>query len=378
MNRKITIFLSTFITLLSVTVIAILVARGYTYNFAEKEIKKTGMILAQSTPSEAKVYLDGRLVETTNAVLDSVTPGMHKIEIKKEGFTTWEKEIEVFEGLITEVDALLVLRSPRLNPMTTSGIEVAEISPTGERIAYTSRRSDPPGIWVLELTSPSLLNIIQENPRLVAADNLTRTFSLAENLEWGPKENSLLVTLNLRGHIVLDTRKGTQEEATTSAGPTLTEWELVTKDKRKEWLNKIEIKEEDENLIDIALDPDTKWSPDRKRFLYTKEGEEHIEWHIYNGEKPLGVGKERHYLTLRKEKGSNTRVSWYSTSKHLIIQEERKVSVIDIDSKNQKEVYSGNLEEDFPITATPDGSNLIIMTSFKENSPPNLYALGIR
>ncbi|MEA2020336.1 MAG: PEGA domain-containing protein [Patescibacteria group bacterium] len=375
MNRRVTIFLTTFTTLLSITVIAILVARGYTYNFAEKEIKKTGMILAQSTPSEAKVYLDGKLVETTNSVLDSVTPGMHNLEIKKEGFTTWEKEVEVFEGLITEIDALLVLRSPRLNPMTASGIEIAKISPTGERIAYTSRRSDPPGIWVLELTSPSLLNIIQENPRLIAADTLTRTFSLAENLEWGPKENTLLVTLNPRGYVVLDTRRGTQEEATTSAEPTLAEWETAIKEKRKEWLNKIEIEEEFE---DIALDPNTKWSHDEKRFLFTKDSEKHTEWHVYNGEKPLGVGKKRHYLALRKGKDSNTRVSWYATSKHLIIQEEKKISVIDIDGKNQKEVYSGNLEEGFPVTATPDGSNLIILTSFKENSPPNLYALGIR
>ncbi len=379
MNKKIVIFLSTIFVLISVTVIAIMAARGYTVNFPEKEINKTGMILAQSTPTDAKIYLNGRLVETTNAVLDSIPPGTHDLEISREGFTVWKKEIEVYEGLVTEVDALLVPTSPRLNPMISTGVELAKTSPSGEKIAFTSRNSTPPGLWILELTSPSLLNVIQDNPRLLATDTNIRIYSLADDLIWGPKETSLLITLNPRGHIVINTRRGQQEEATTSAEPTLEEWEEENLEQRLEWFNKLEIEEgREEELKELALDSDTKWSPDKKRMLFTKEDETHKEWHIYNGEKPLGIGNERYYIAFKKEKDSMTRISWYTTSKHLVIQEENGISVIDMNGENRKEVYSGDLDNTFPVTVTPDGTNIIILTSFKENGQPNLYALGLR
>ncbi len=375
MKNRLVIYLSTFFTLVAVTILVIFIARGYVINLKEKEIKKTGMILAQSTPNEAKVFLDGNLIETTNAVLDTVSPGTHQLKLEKEGFSTWEKEIKVYSGLITEVNALLVPTSPRLTPLTNSGIVLAVTSPSGEKIAYASRNSDPAGLWVLSLTGQSFLDVVQENPYLVAEDTAIRKFSLAEEIAWGSEEKELLVTLNPRGHVIIPLKNGRSLEATTSAEPTLDIWQEDISKQKEKWARRIELKEE---LEEVAIAEETIWSLNKKRFLYKKEVGEYIEWHVYNGTKPLGVGKKREYIPLKTRKSEDVRVVWHSSSSHLISQKENSISVLNIDGTNKKEVYSGELENSFKVCPTPDGANIVILTSFQQNGSPNLYTIGLR
>lgn len=375
MKNRLIIYLSTFFTLVTITILVIFIARGYVVNLKEKEIKKTGMILAQSTPSEAKVFLDGELIETTNAVLDTVYPGNHQLRLEKEGFSTWEKNIKVYSGLITEINALLVPTSPRLMPLTNSGLVLAATSPSGEKIAYTSRNSDPAGLWVLNLTGQSFLNVVQENPYLVAKDTAIRKFSLAEKIIWGPEEKELLITLNPRGHVIIPLKNGRNLEATTSAEPTVDIWQEEKSTQKEKWSRRIELKEE---LEEVATAEDTVWSPNRKLFLYKKEVGEYVEWHVYNGTKPLGVGKERKYVPIKTKKDENARIVWHSSNDHLILQEENSISILNIDGTNKKEVYSGELEDSFKVCPTPDGANIVILTSFQQNGSPNLYTIGLR
>ncbi len=375
MKNRLLIYISTVLTLAAVTIIVIFIARGYVVSFEEKGIKKTGMILAQSTPSEARVFLDGKLIETTNAVLDTVPPGIHQLKLEKEGFSAWEKEIEVYSGLITEINALLVPTSPRLTPLTNSGIVLAATSPSGEKIAYTSRKSDPAGLWVLNLTGQSFLDVVQENPYLVAKDTGVRKFSLAEEIIWEPEEKELLVTLNPRGHVVIPLRNGRELEATNSAQPTITAWQAVTSEQKEKWARRIDLKN---GFEELAIAEGTIWSPNKKRFLYKKEIGDYFEWHVYNGIKPLGVGKRREYIPLKTKKDENASLVWHSSSNHLILQKENSISVLNIDGTNKKEVYSGELQSSFKVCPTPDGANIVILTSFQQNGSPNLYTIGLR
>jgi len=375
MKKRTAVFLSTAFGLITTTILVTFLAKGFVVDLSsKKKIKKTGMILAQSTPAEAKVYLDGKLVETTNAVLESLNPGPHNLKIEREGFCSWSKEIQVYKGLITEVNALLIPTSPPLNPLTRTGIEIAQASPTGEKIAYTSRESTPQGVWILDLAPSALLSAIQENPKIIAKDTSKRKYSLAENLTWDPKEQELLITLNPQGHILTELKNGTNMEATTSAKPTLQNWAIDEKALKEKWSKRIFLPK---SMEKVAVASDTIWSPDRKRFLYKEERGDYKEWHVFNGEKPLGVGHKRNYTPVKFKKDVPAKVSWHSTSNHLIIEEENSISMAAIDGTNKKVVYSGKLEA-FQTTPTPDGANLIILTSFRENEPPNLYMIGLR
>jgi len=375
MKNRLTIFLTVALGLLVTTTVAILIARGYTVDISQKVLEQTGMALIQSTPKEAKIYLNEKLVETTNAVLGSLTPQNYQLKIEKEGFSLWEKEITIFEGLITEIDALLIPTSPQLTPLTSSGIGLFAPSPQGDRIAYTTRNANPPGIWVLDISNPSaILNIIQENPRPIAADTRNYTFSLTENIAWSPKGDAILATLNPKGHVILDLGSDQPNEATSSAQPVQALWNKETLAQKIKWAKNLKVPLE---LFETATAAATQWSEDRKKFLFSKNRDDYKEWHVYNGEKPLGIGRQREYVPLKFKSGSSAQVSWHQTSNHLLVVEQGAIGIVEIDGGNRTEIYSGTLTSP-QVIPTPDGTALIILTSFKQNGTPNLYAIGLR
>jgi len=367
-------FLLAFTLLTLTTAGVVFFAEGYKINILRREVRKTGMLLVSSSPTGAKIYLNGKLVDTTNATLGSLEPGTYQLEITKEGFVPWEKEVTVFPELATEVDAFLISKSPRLEPLTKTGVGVLCASPDKHQIAYTSRSEGAKGLWVLDLTSPTVLGLVRENPRPIILDTKEQSYSLAENITYSPKGDQVLLTLNQQGYLLLDVGNGNPPTATTSAEPILSLWNQEERTLREKWSDRLKLKGK---LREIALDPKTKWSADRTRFLYTQERDGYIEWHVYNGEEPLGVGRKREYVPLKAKKGQPVQVFWHSSNRHLIVQDQGTISLIELDGGNRTEILSLKLD-DPRIFPTPDGSSLIILTSFKKNGVPNLYAIGLK
>lgn len=60
----------------------------------------------QSRPDFADVYLNGKFVGSTNFE-QRLAPGVHVIEIRREGYGSWRRELTVTAGNPTRVVALL-------------------------------------------------------------------------------------------------------------------------------------------------------------------------------------------------------------------------------------------------------------------------------
>ncbi|MFW6110115.1 MAG: PEGA domain-containing protein [Patescibacteria group bacterium] len=373
MRKQTILYLATAIAIAAGTVIAILIAQGYRLDVGQKEIEKSGLLLIESTPTDAKIFINGKLVDTTNATL-SLSPKIYDIQLAKEGFSTWEKKVKIQPGLATEIDALLISTSPQLTPLTTTGVTLLKTNPQRNQIAYTTRKGSEPGLWILDLATPPLVGLVKENPYILAEDTADQKFSLAENLQWGPKGKELLITLNRKGHVLAKPRNGILKQATSSAKPTTSVWKKEKTDIIAKLVNKLEIPKK---LEEVAKDPNTLWAPDEEKFLYTKERDEYIEYHIFNGENPLGVGRKRHYLPLKVKKDLQVKVNWHSTSEHLIIKSGTTVSLIEMEGTNKTEIFSGHLASS-KVVPTPNGANLIVLTSFKQDDQPNFYAVSLR
>src|SRR5262249_14190479 len=63
-----------------------------------------------STPGEADLYIDERFFGHTPATTIILTPGSHKIAVKKSGFVVWEKRMKLPSGP-TNVSAELLPKS---------------------------------------------------------------------------------------------------------------------------------------------------------------------------------------------------------------------------------------------------------------------------
>jgi hypothetical protein len=68
---------------------------------------------------------------------------------------------------------------------------------------------------------------------------------------------------------------------------------------------------------------------------------------------------------------------WFPDSKHLIFTTPDQIHVMEYDGTNDSVVYSGPFAHNF-VYPWPDGSKLIILTSFSPTSPLNLYAVDLK
>lgn len=358
------------------TVCVVLYSEGWRFNTKNKTLQKTGMLAIRSTPEGAKVYLNGKTTTATNDTIQSLTPGAYSIKVEKEGFETWEKEIEIFPELVTDITAVLVSQSPRIEPLTNTGVSMFSISSSLDKLAYIPINTEKKGIWVLPL-SGAPLNLFKTNPNLIVEDDEKHTYTSAENIWWSPDDSEMLVQINQGGFYLIDLQRQIKEPLEIKSPETVFEkWEQEKAKKRKAFLEKQDIGKE---LMDIALDKDTKWSPDEKKFLYLKDYGDIVEIEVHNLENPLPVGERREYTSYRAKKNSLKTISWYPDSYHLILLEDTTISLIRIDGTNKTEIFTanGNLASS-KVFPSPWGDKVIILASFKQNASPDLYAVGIR
>ncbi|EKE00376.1 MAG: hypothetical protein ACD_22C00036G0003 [uncultured bacterium] len=377
-------FLS-FVIILGISSLLYLYTAGYRLTKKDNkqiDLTKTGMISAKSIPQGASVYLNGILITASNDTISGIEPGNHAIKIVKKGFVTWGKNIEIFPELVTDITAVLVSQSPRLEPLTNTGALLPSISPSLTKLAYFSKDPENPGVKIISLTGDSTPNLFRSSATTVLKDTPYNIYSDGTKIEWSPDEKFLIVYGNLLNqYYVVNTEKNTAEITTT---PELVKKEWLTKlsAKREDYLQKVEIPE---NIKTLAINPESVWSPDEKKFLFKKVVDANTEYRVYNTEKPLPVGeKEETLVFTTKSSDPQPKVSWYADSFHLILTEgsiatnqRGSISIVRIDGTNKTELYNGALYSDQAFSS-PNGDKIIISTSFKSGEQSDLYTVSLR
>ncbi|MGB9637642.1 MAG: PEGA domain-containing protein, partial [Microgenomates group bacterium] len=100
---RLPLFFLILVFVLGATFLAIKYASGYRLDLTNKTLKPTGILVVNSSPEGARVFANGKLLTATNSSL-SLTPGKYSLEIKKNGFLPWKKEIVIEKELVTVAD----------------------------------------------------------------------------------------------------------------------------------------------------------------------------------------------------------------------------------------------------------------------------------
>jgi len=375
--------LVTILIILGVTTVLYLYTSGYRINREHGsaiDLKKTGMVSAKSIPEGATVILDDKVVTATNDTISGVEPGIHKLKIVKKGFVEWSKEIEVFEELVTDITAVLVSQTPRLEPLTNTGASIPVLSHAMDKIAYTTAGEEESGVWVMQIAG-NALNIFRPNSSVVLKDSTRIKYSDARKIEWSYDDKGMIIE-NTNGVSYLADLQENTAETTTSPDLSRAEWETKLDEKRKTFVEKLEMPEE---IKQIAISPKTMWSPDQKKFLYTVQIGDEIEYRVYNLEKPLPVGEKVETVALKtKATERQPKLIWYPDSFHFVMVEgdiatdkRGTISLLRIDGTNKTEIYNNTLYSDV-VFSVPGGDRVIILTSFKSSGQTDLYSVGIR
>lgn len=107
-----------------VLIVFIAFARGYRFSVEEKSITSTGILTVSSGPKAAKIYVNGELKGVTDNSL-TLQPDTYTIEVKKDGYTSWKKDITLKGEIVHSLEAILFPKNPSLSPLTNLGIQKA-------------------------------------------------------------------------------------------------------------------------------------------------------------------------------------------------------------------------------------------------------------
>ena len=125
-------------------------------------------------------------------------------------------------------------------------------------------------------------------------------------------------------------------------------------------------------LIAVNQTPENRNIVVNSLYVYDKKEDRNYKIEISNFQLPISQQTSNSQLLITNS------ISWYSDSKHLVINEGKKISFIDYDNQNKQTVYSGDFDNSF-FKVTNDGKILILTNLNPEaNKFPDLYAVGIR
>lgn len=385
------IFLIIFLLILSGI---ILIARGYRFNPSKKTITPTGILVVSSYPDGAKIYLNGQFYGATNSNIN-LLPGNYLLEVKKNGYTTWKKKITIKGEVVVKADALLYLQNPTLSPITSLGVIKAVYSErTGKSVIFSQNDNlEKDGIYLLE-TNRRPLSLFDPLKLLLLKNDYFPENNLEEfNPIISPDGKQIMLSSDNLSYLISSEEKTKDVfDITNSKEIILEAWEKEIEKSHKKILETFK-----EPFPKIASDSFRiiSFSPDETKILY--QAKQDISIPIILKPPLIGTNQTKEERNIKKDKlyvydkkedknylieNCSLKIEnclfWYPDSQHLVIKEEKQISMIDYDGTNKQTVYSGPFEKDF-LAVTSDGKILILANLNPQNNKlPDVYAVGIK
>jgi len=210
------LFLICLFLFLLIAPVTIFYSQGFRFDFEAKKITQTGGLFLKVFPKSAEIYLDGKLKKKTDfffgsVLIENLLPKKYKIEVKKEGYLTWEKILEIKEQQVTEAKNIILFpESPTFNILTT-GVKDFWFSPDEKKIILKEADEKLWSLKLYDLEKNVKSHLISEDDVYSAGADLLN-LEFAENskeisLEIGMKEQAKNFVLNLEKFPPLLTEK---------------------------------------------------------------------------------------------------------------------------------------------------------------------------
>lgn len=377
-------------------------ARGYRFNLKTFKFQPNGILVIKSEPDGASVVINGELKTATNATI-SISPGTYDVEVKKDGYFSWYKRLTIDKEIVTQATISLFKIVPSLSPATFSGAINPIMAPDGGKIAYivppgNDTSEEKTGLWTIDTFSLPL-GFSNDPKRITDGDLSTAGYTFS------PDGRQIMLTTS-NGIFVLDTASFTPQNQRVNIASQketiLAEWS-----KEKEVKNTSLTKNLPPELIDILNRKSNSFlfSPDDQMILYTASGSGNLPENLIkalpgastqkqerdikeNHTYVYDIKEDRNFLVydqpvaidekLSPESSITPALRWMSSSRHLLLAEPGKISIMDYDGTNKETVYSGSYISNFAFPFNNTTRLLILTNLGSENSPSNLYTITIK
>ena len=428
------IFLGIFVIIL-IGVIAY--ARGYRINFDEGTVTSTGIVSVSSSPKPATVFINGELQGATDINL-TLPYGYYEVEVKKDGYTSWKKNISLKGEIVMSLDAHLFPKNPSLTPLTNLGIVKAIPMGNTDKIVLISETGDveKDGIYLYESAKKTIAIFPPLNP-LILKTIFPEDIDLSSaEIEFSPNYRQAILTLKLLDENIsyLLSLEDLNEElfdVTSSKENILDAW---NEEKNEEIAKVIETLPKE--IVDVATQTFQviSISPNEKRIMYRVKGDAVLPLVINPPliganqtveERNLKAGgiyiydkkEDKNYRIpieieiIEKEPVENTedltaslditptpsttvplptlwypdvveqvleKIQWYPTSDYVAYKEDNHIVLMQYDGENKETIYAGPFQQNF-FAIAPDWNLLVVINLNPQiNKYGDLYSIGIK
>ena len=188
------IYLIFIIVFLALTPIIILYASGYRYNFKLAQLQKTGILIIETEPKGADVFINqNKAARKTPIELKNLLPDDYLVKIEKMGYFSWEKKLKVQSNLTTFANNILLIKKS-LPALETAG-EIFWLEPIfgGNRYLYNFIDGEE-----------SAINIYDRDSLMTKTLFSTKPNYMINFIEWSGNNKKMLVKYNYNNYAFID------------------------------------------------------------------------------------------------------------------------------------------------------------------------------
>jgi hypothetical protein len=376
-QKSLLIILSVALIVVSSTFLISIFARGYRLDTSSGfQLKVTGLLSVSSKPKLASVYVNNLLTTATDDTLN-LAPGNYQIKITKDGYHSWEKNIQIKPELVNQIEAQLFRSSTELKPLTEHQIINPISSPDATKIVYavasSSAKNKENGLYLMELTELPLL-MSRNSERLLFPNNSIIDWTKF-NFEFSPDSKQILASAIDNSSIYLISLDQNQNinnlsDISSRLAQIKKEWQIDKEKIIKDKLVKIPLEIHSFIATNSAL---LSFNASEDKFVYQAAQNGQIT-NLLLSPPPTqstqfqqrNLIKDSYYVYDLKEDtnfliGDSflSQISWIPYSNNLLFIQNNQVQICDYDATNYKTIYSNSTSPEL-LLSTPDGYRLII------------------
>ena len=385
------------IFIIGATIGIIFFAQGYQISTKGKiSFLATGIISATSKPKSASVYVDDKLLATTDNAIN-LPPGNYNIKIVKDGYLPWQKSIQVQKEIAYQTNTQLFRSSPDLKPLTVTGAINPAVSPDGTLVVFavaSASAAKNNGLYLIGL-SDNVVFLIKNEAKQLSSD--------LQNLDWSkftftfsPNSKQILAhnTITNNGNYLIDLTTTTDYknlyDVTAKLSLIKEDWDLQEQQIIK--ANIALLPAELQPFISTSSAKSALFNIDNTMVLYLAQIDGNLKKDIITPPpaqstqtQSRDILKDHYYVYDLKDdtnfllgtKDSLYNPSWIANSNNLIYVEDQKIQTVEYDSTNRQTLFAGNFNKN-AVYPWLDGSKIITLIAPYSNAQENLYSITIK
>ena len=380
------------------TVSIVFFANGYQISTKGKiSFLATGIISATSKPKGASVYVDDKLLATTDNAIN-LPPSNYNIKIVKDGYLPWQKNIQVQKEIAYQTNTQLFRSSPDLKPLTITGAINPAVSPDGTLVVFavaSASATKNNGLYLIGLSDNVVFLIKNEAKQL--STNL-------QNLDWSkftftfsPNSKQILAHnttgSNISNYLIdLSTTTDYKNlyDVTAKLSLIKEDWDLQEQQIIK--ANIALLPAELQPFISTTSAKSAILNIDNTMVLYLAQIDGNLKKNIITPPpaqstqtQSRDVQKGNYYVYDLKDdtnfllgtKDSLYNPIWVANSNNLIYIEDQKIQTVEYDNTNRQTLFAGNFNKN-AVYPWLDGSKIITLIAPYNNAQENLYSIIIK